>query len=355
MNFAILLTNYNRIEDGIGDGASKIYSLMPKDVKVVFYSGLTLGMSKLKRIFANEMTAQISKLIYDIKRGAVLDAVIIEYPFDEYNYRAIVKIKELAKLCKQRKILLVLRLHEYFRTRPIRKFYIRCLLCYIDFVFVPDSKLKRFVEQTFHKTAEIINVPSNVKTTFGSTNLSEKEHKMYSFFGLINRTKAFDEMMGAWKRFFEEKNDKELQLHIITASTILKEELGEFNVVYHQKASEGEVDRLLSKSTFCILPIKPSVSFNSGSFKASIDHGNIVIGHFDNDMDVRGFSVNARGNSEEDLLVGLENSAKLVDSGVVQSYISRCVNYSSNFSPNKSAQLIYTYMTNWLSETRGKR
>lgn len=330
MNIGVIVTNYRMIEDGIGDGAAKIYSKLPEGNHVTFYTGYTHGESVLKRFLSLKMSKQIHKCARDIKAGKPFDAIIIEYPFDEYNPQIIPEIRRLRKACDDNSVLLLIRLHEYFRVRKIRQHWIRKIIKYIDNMIVPDEKTAEFFRTNFNKHVDIIPIPSNIEVP-NDFSLNHKNSNAYCYFGLINKSKAFNEMLEAWKKFFVSEKNEKLCLHIISSTEIDISDFARYNIFYHYKANDNEICKIMSECTFGIIPIIPSVSFNSGSFKTSVSCGEIVLGHFDDSFFNNNFMLNIKDYSEASLIDGLIKTKKITEKQQ-ETMCSNALEYGKNFN-----------------------
>jgi hypothetical protein len=334
MKLGVIVSNYGLSADGIGDGAKRLYSALPQDDVEVF-TAFTNGKSKLARMLSTGMTKAIRLARHRFSEGKPFDVIIIEYPFDEYNRQVISEIGKLSKECKKNQCVLILRLHEYFRTKWIRQVWIRGILKHIDNMLVPDKKYQDFFQTQFGKKAVVVDIPSNVQIPSGFS-LDGKNPYCYCFFGLVNGSKAFDNMISAWKEFYTEQKNEKLEFHIATASALDASDYEKYHIYYHHNLDDKGIQDLMAKSSFGILPIIPNVSFNSGSFKTSVTCGNIVIGCFDERMPVGDFVIKAENNEVAGLEKGLLASSQIVENGKLREMQEKGVSYSHHFSTDNT-------------------
>ena len=117
-------------------------------------------------------------------------------------------------------------------------------------------------------------------------NNSKNQH-LFIYFGLINSSKAFNEMLKGWSIFNKNGNYK---LEILTASNITIETTNDVSIF--KNLPDSEIAKHLTAAKYSILPIKPCVYINNSSFITSAQFGCICIGHFDSKMLNEKFIVN---------------------------------------------------------------
>jgi len=280
MKLAFVCSNYGSIQDGIGHYCSKIVAKV-KEIYPAFtvevFTGNTVGRGKTSLIISLAMTAALFRTGISVISGRT-NCVIIEYPFYEWNPIVLIAIwfnKVALWLCSGK---LIISLHEYKRANFLRQCMIRHIVSISDIIFATEPQdiaglvhHKKIVYQRY--------IPSNIEPVVRSFKQRFKPNS-FCYFGLISKTKAFEEMLKGWKKF----NSKGLcELHVCTSSdyVYLIEDMIKYNVSVHLKCDEREVSDILSMCDFGILPIIPFVSTNNATLKAMLLHGCIPIGKID--------------------------------------------------------------------------
>ena len=96
------------------------------------------------------------------------------------------------------------------------------------------------------------------------------------YFGLINNSKAFNEMIDGWRKFYKEHES--CRLYVLTSSEI--DNYTDSNIIVKRNLSNFEIAEILTLSTFFILPIKPLIGLNNATLKTATLFGCIPIGVF---------------------------------------------------------------------------
>ena len=149
---------------------------------------------------------------------------------------------------------------------------------YCDVILVTSENIKEFFEKT--KPTFIRPIPSNIEIG----DFKKQYNKQFVYFGLINKSKAFDEMIKGWKLFKNGDNNGS-KLLIVTSSKVnmLEEELKKYNIELLIGADNADVASKLIESSFAVLPIIPSIGPGNGSCWSSLEAGNIPVGIFGSD------------------------------------------------------------------------
>ncbi|GMB01654.1 glycosyltransferase [Pelosinus sp. IPA-1] len=284
MKLAFVCSNYGSIQDGIGHYCSKIVEKINEiypayTVKV--FTGNTLGSGKTSLVISLAMTVALFRSACSVIYGRT-NCVIVEYPFYEWNPMILLAIwfNKVALWISRGK--LIISLHEYKRANFLRQYMIRHILAISDIIFATEPQdiaglihCKKIIYQRY--------IPSNIEP-----NVRSFEHRFkpnsFCYFGLISKTKAFEEMLEGWKTF----NRKGIyELHICTSSdyVYLIDDMMKYNISVHLRCNEREVSEILSMCDFGILPIMPCVSTNNATLKAILVHGCIPIGKIDPECD----------------------------------------------------------------------
>lgn len=332
----LICNNYDSTRDGLG----KYTKIMQNEFKnfpdvenVYVETGYTDDSNKLKMIFSMEMSKSISRSIQKIKKFNI-NYVIVEYPFQEYNPLIIVQYKRLANICKKCNAKLAISIHEYIRAKSIRKKVIDFMSSNSDITFITDeatqNALKGKAKQIFKRDM--------IGTVFPKENiLSSKKDGSFIYFGLVNRSKAFLEMINAWNEF---NIDGKYHLKIITSSDISGYNISEENniEIYHN-LSEEEVAALFTISSYAIVPIIPEVSTVNGTFKVAALFGCICIGHFSESLSKLNFVIDIDGYDLVSFKEGL-NKASSLCIHESQDLVKSAVDYGNRYSKGNTAKQI---------------
>ena len=275
--------NYGSYKDGIGAYSKKMTEAILRQNHNINIDTITSDIAdygKIKRVLSLKMTKNLFKAYRLINKEKV-DILNIEYPFTEWNPCIIIPYSLLAKRCKKNEVTLFISLHEYARTNSLRKKIIRYLVKRADKVFVTEETMKQQLK-VLNPNIHIRHIPSNIQIT-KEKNIETKEKNQFVFFGLINKSKAFDEMIEAWKQF--QSDNKECKLLILTSSNIEIEKANEYNIDLMKNLNDDQIEDMMSKSTYCVLPIRPDVNFNNATLKTSCMFNCIPIGKFNEQLE----------------------------------------------------------------------
>jgi len=275
-NIIYLCNNYGSFKDGIGAYSKKFHLEFNKSNQyhLECFTGYTDDLKKYKLFFSNRMSQATKNAIKWSKKSNESHMILIEYPFVEYNPFVLGKLKKLKRVNKGRQV--ILSLHEYSRVKKLRKLFINKLLKICDIIFVTSEFEKKNILEKFpNKKIFIRSIPSNI-----DENVDEiKDNNSFSFFGLVNSSKAFEPMINGWKKFNELTG--QYVLNVITSTNIDALDFEKYNIVLHKSASDAKIASLLAKSRFCVLPIKPIISENNATLKTACLYENVCIGKFD--------------------------------------------------------------------------
>lgn len=302
MNILIICNNYDRTTDGIGKYSKLMHDAYQahKDIKHVYIeTGYTQDNNKMRMVFSLEMSRAIFRAVCRLKKDRI-NCIIIEYPFQEYNPMVVLLYHILVLICNKNKIKVVVSIHEYLRANKLRQLVIRDFIRSAYVTFVSDSKtsdaLKRYAKKIY-----IRNVFPNI---FPKRQPDyEGKEDLFVYFGLVNRSKAFGEMLKAWKSYNGHHDSK---LYILTSSDILPEVGTIKGIKVFHNLSDVEVASLLLKCRYMILPVLPEISSVNGTFKAAAVFGCICIGHFSVEYADKEFIIQLDSYKENDFVKGLE-------------------------------------------------
>lgn len=276
---AYICNNFGSTRDGIGAYSQKFYEkiTLDNDFEVVLFTSKTDNLSKLKRFLSFKMYHTIDKCIQSFQNNLDFNYILLEYPFVEYNPLILNRIKKLKKVLGN-KGKLILSLHEYSRVKKLRKKIIRSIITNSDIVFVTSQKEKDILQRKFkNKSFYIRSIPSNISKMVPI----ENNKNAYVFFGLINSSKAFQEMIEGFKLF---NKDLTKILHVITSSTVDTEGWKNTGIIFHNNLPELEIAHIFSKSQFCITPIIPYADKNNATLKTGCLYKSICIGNIEKNL-----------------------------------------------------------------------
>ena len=297
--------------DGIGKHTRIVTDEMNKrnGVQAMLISGDTLGYSNMQMLFSQEMMKAFHRAARSISTEKI-DYVVVEYPFSEYNPLIVMAFSMLKRVCHKYGTHIGLSMHEYDRVNFLRKLVVKNFVKNADFVYVSDPvyliKLKKLNAELYLRT-----IPNHLP-------MIEKKKKLirgkYVYFGLVNKSKAFEEMIFAWDEF---NKNKENLLRIVTASDIQFDESAHRNIKIFKGVSNEYCLEILWDSMFSILPIKPEIGFNNSSFIATIQCGCIPIGHFSDGLKKESFVIDVENQSSSAIIDGLDRSVSLTDDEIL--------------------------------------
>lgn len=294
-----ICSNYGSYKDGIGAYSKKIVEAIQKempDIEITTLSTDITNLNKFERVISLAMSKNIMQAYKKIKKEKI-NVVNIEYPFTEWNPLIIIPYVILARKCNKKNTKLVVSLHEYDRVNPLRKKIIKFIVKRAHTILVTEEKIKEQLS-SIKSNIYIRDIPSNIPIT-QEVDLNCKDINQYVFFGLVNKSKAFEEMIEGWKSFQKENNN--CKLIIITSSEIEIEDIEKYNICIKRNLSDKEIEEIMIKTGYCILPIKPDISFNNATLKTASLFSCIPIGKFNDNLRKRyKFLVNMREYTVEE-------------------------------------------------------
>lgn len=309
INYIGVINNPGSIKDGIGLYGQKMAEAVEQNPQVeqVFIEGAyTADYGKLKKLLSFKMTAAIRKAL---KRGGALDSpvVVTEYPFQEYNPLILPFYSKLQKSLHKQNGLVILSLHEYLRANIIRKRVVEILAKHSDIVYVTDEQTRNKIVK-WNKNTYLREIPSVISFPAAKSARSNKDCKNYVFMGLVNSSKAFYEMISAWKVF---NSGRKCSLDIYTSSKVTVPDAERFNIYVHIGKEDQEIIDAMQKAAFCICPIKPSITKANSSFTTACLAGCITIGVASNFLNNESFTIKMKDYSEDSFIKAMQISQNL--------------------------------------------
>lgn len=294
--------------DGIGKHARIVCEEFNrrKNVTAKLVSGSTTGFSKIQMITSHEM-CQAFKDTERIIEATKCNFVIVEYPFSEYNPMIIPAYEHLKIVCHRNNCQLGLSMHEFDRVNRLRRMVVRNFVENADFVYVSDphylDKLKNLNSNLYLRT-----IPNHIPVMDRVKDIKTKNN--YVYFGLINRTKAFEEMVKAWDEF---NKKRVFTLYVVTATNIDFKENEHNNIRVYNGLNNEDAAEIMWDSMFSIIPVNPEIGFNNSSFVSTIQCGCIPVGHFSTVLQRRPFVVNTESYDVEPFCDALIKTSKMDD------------------------------------------
>lgn len=273
LRIATVANNYGKSHDGIGAYARVQGEELSKYADVtVFTAECKYEDSKIHKIICMGMTKQLFMVA---KKIDCFDVIIIDYLFVEWNPAILIPLIKINHIRHKRGCKLVISLHEYGRVRNLRKRMIRKMCSMADLVFVADENLKCAV-LPFSRRVSIRPIPSNLYCKEIVERVKYKDRANYIYFGLINKAKAFDEMLEAWDRF---NYDGRNILYVVSSSRIDSLD-NHKNVVFKYNLRDEQILEIMASCSVSIVPVIPEVDMKNATFKTSSMMGCISVGRF---------------------------------------------------------------------------
>lgn len=324
--------------DGIGKHARIVSEEMNrrKNVIATLISGNTIGFSRKQMIFSMEMCNAFKKAEKLIE-SEHYDYVVVEYPFSEYNPFIVIAYQKLKKCCHKNACRLVLSMHEYDRVNELRRMVVKNFVKNADIVYVSDpiylEKLKKY-----NDNLNLRIIPNHIPIIKREKSILSKNR--YVYFGLVNNSKAFNEMLAAWDLF---NKDLSFSLDIVTATEIIIDEKQHKNIKIHVGLNNEDSADIMWNAMFSIVPVKPEVGFNNSSFVSSIQCGCIPIGHFSNRLKKESFIINTECYDLEEFVKTLNLSTNLSEENLL--IMSRnALEFGKNFTIGSTVDMMLSVM-----------
>lgn len=349
MKIINICSNYGSYKDGIGAYSKNIVNEMKKIDNKIYMNVISPNIdnyNKFQRIISLKMSKSCIQAIKLVKEKQY-DIVNIEYPFTEWNPVIIYFYKKLYKICKKTNTKMSLSLHEYERVNPLRKRIIEQMVKYASFVFVTSEITKNNLLR-LNKKIYIRDIPSNIHLS-DNIDLLKKNINLYVFFGLVNKNKAFEEMISGWKKFYNINNNAKLV--IITSSDISVEE--KYGISVQKKLNDEEIETIMSNSMYAILPIKPNVSYNNATLKTATMFGTIPIGKFSKEIkkENKVFYLNV-DNYDEDSFFNILKDTQDIKEEDLKNMQEKSIEFGKKYNISNIAKSIYDVYLENIKEKR---
>ena len=334
MTLLIIANNIDGNIDGIGKHALMLSEEFRRIGHKVRTLSATSGFNKVYSFFTFKMSIVYCKAIFEVVRGN-FDYIIVEYPFKEHN--PLIMLFHLFMFIETRfcKTKIAFSMHEYDRVNVLRRRIIDVLLRLSDVIFVSENKyFQKF--PSLAKKMHMRTIPNHIECnkknkTFNPT--------AFCYFGLVNPSKAFNEMLKAWDAF---NGDNTFTLHIISSTNLKDWELESHKGVryYHNLENKDVVD-IMFKCAFSIVPVIPEIGYNNSSFVSAVQCGCIPIGKFANVLRSKDFVLHVE-DYECEHFVGILKQTQKIELSEFNVMSRSCLIFGEEFSLSKTANQMLT-------------
>ncbi len=322
----MIVNNYGLKFDGVGSYGEIECDFLRRFDNVKVYTSRCLNRGFFRRVLNFGMTNCFLRAYSNVKKDQS-DLYLIEYPFVEWNPFFLLSFLLFRNRVKQYGKKIVLSLHEHGRVNPLRKLVNDILCKKSDFVLVSNEEMKDDVIE-LNENIYLRYFPSTLYNRKIIEKKVKKDKNSYVYFGLVNKSKAFDQMIKCWDDFNKDKNKK---LYILSGS-LLDDYYFSADVVYKYMADDDEILEIMKKSAFCIVPIIPYIDEKNSTFKTAAITGCISIGKFGdvfNDLD---FVIHMDNYDKETFMKALNYSTSFDDSKI-ELLSSQAERFSKPFEP----------------------
>ena len=201
---------------------------------------------------------------------------------------------------------MVISLHEYKRVNCLRKIAIRGLSKTTDLICVSNAEMRQSI-MSFCSHSVIRPIPTNIYDSEALDEPIQRDKSTYVYFGLINKAKAFDEMLEGWDDFNADMTKK---LYVITGSEIPSDYTQHRNVEFIHNARDAEIIRTMRRCVYCIVPVKPNVDMKNTTFKTGCVAGCICVACFSKEYEALPFVIPMQGYGVRDFIEVFEHCAE---------------------------------------------
>lgn len=330
MNLLIVANNVEGNVDGVGKHARMLSEEFERIGHCTTLLSSTSGFNKYFSFITLSMSSVFLKAIVKVNQNRY-DYIIIEYPFKEHNPLIVIFHVLLYIVAHAKKTKIAFSMHEYDRVNILRKKVIDVFLKYSDLVFVSEIKYLTKFSKIANKM-RVRTIPNHIVCT--KVNKKYNPHS-FCYFGLVNASKAFKEMLDAWMAFNKEK---QCTLEIISSSDLSEWNLNQYKGVkyYHNLSGEKVVD-IMFNCSYSIIPVLPNIGYNNSSFVSSIQCGCVPIGVFSPSLSNHNFVVNIKNYDVETFSSSINYAFNLNESHF-KTMSTACREFGKNFSLQKTAK-----------------
>lgn len=309
MKIITIASNINGNIDGIGKHArilTEEYKKRGHEASII--DGTTHNKSGLQKALSFQMSKCIFKACW-VALKSKPDVIIYEYPFAEFNPLIIIPVFLLWLITRFSKTKVAISMHEFDRVNILRKSIICVFLVFTDIVYVSEKKyIDRFT--LISKKMYVRTIPNHIEKPAGEKIIDKTR---YTYFGLINRAKAFQEMIDAWNDF---NKDNKYQLDVMTCSDVSQWKDNNHNVIFHHDLPGEEVAKILYDSAFTIIPVLPNIGLNNSSFMSGIQCGCVPLGIFNELLQKEDYVVNMQNYNHDHFVKTLNDTQSIAEKDI---------------------------------------
>lgn len=335
-----ICNNFGSTRDAIGRYVMKLVNVIQvdyDDVSVEVIHGDTAEKNRIQKILSLTMTNAIIKARKRIQAGDI-DIVCLEYPFIEWNPLIMPAFQALCTEAKKKNCKIAISVHEYLRSGKARRFVVKNLIKNADFAFVTDMANKKALEP--YAKCYLRSIPSPL--SIGEFDVDTKIlDRTFLYIGLINKSKAFFEMIEAFSRF---NTNEKARLDIYSSSKL---DLADGNGIFiHKNAPDEELEQALRNSTYCILPSLPDITLCNGTLKIAAEAGCTIIGRFAEGLHTQlPFGLHVEDYSISSFKAGIQKAFELSEERLCEN-AKRGNDFGKRFSHKKTAnEMINVFRT----------
>lgn len=296
MKIAIIVNNYGLKYDGIGSYGELECEYLKKFDEVIVYSANCLNKGVLRRVFNFGMTHCFIKAYRNFNKDDA-DIYLIEYPFVEWNPFFLLSFLLLKSRVKNNRKKIVLSLHEFERVKYLRKLVINFLCKNSNHILASNESIIRDVT-SLNNDLHLRQLPSTLYNEKIIMQNVKKDKNLFVFFGLINKSKAFEEMINSWCVF---NRTKDKRIYILSSSFLDSKDFTD-DIIYKYMCDDEEILEIMMKCAFCINPIIPNIDEKNSTFKTATTTGCITIGKFGETFKNLDFVIDMDDYSEESFI-----------------------------------------------------
>lgn len=290
-------------QEGIASGAKVLLDamlgLVEKDEIILLTTDIPIVSEYVKqtvfikyKLLKNwKVTLENINTVYAILDKYPITAIHMEYPGDLYGKTFFASflpwfIKKYNHK-KRKHITFNVRLHEFTRSRFLRKIAIIPILLFSDAIYIPSLKDRKAVAVFAGKKVKPTRIGTNIKAV--SEELIVESKKIISYFGSVYPGKGIERMLKIWQSINQEYSNEGFEFKIIGDIGI---EPDNHFADYHKQVwqwinqygladkitvtgyiTDEEVSKAIQNTTVATLPYEDGLTLRRGSFLAYLTHG----------------------------------------------------------------------------------
>ena len=202
-------------------------------------------------------------------------------------------------------------------------------------MFVSDENIEEAVKQ-YCKRTKIRQIPTNLYNDRAIHENIEKKENIYVYFGLVNSSKAFDEMLEAWDIFNREGDKK---LYILSGTPLGDIERKHKGIEYIYNGSDYEIITKMREAQVCFLPVKPYVDSKNTTFKTASISGCICVGAFCDEYKKLDYVVNIENYNPKSIISALEKISNLSECEILKR-IESAIEFGKKYTPQNTSEVV---------------